>query len=102
MTKEEKTKERLRLSQEGLRKVLKRRSDDLYAKIKEIGVECLKDLSDREREVIELRSGMRGKYYTLEEVGKIQGGVTRQAISLVERRAIKKIDNWVNAKSLIW
>ncbi len=48
-------------------------------------------LTDREREVIELRFGLLdGKVYTLEEVGK-RFNVTRERIRQIESRALRKL-----------
>lgn len=60
--------------------------------------EMLKDLSDRERSVLELRFGLRdGKQRTLEEVGKYFD-VTRERIRQIEGKALNKLKK--NAKSL--
>jgi RNA polymerase primary sigma factor len=48
-------------------------------------------LSDREREVLEMRYGLKdGRPYTLEEVGK-QFGVTRERIRQIETKALRKL-----------
>ncbi|NPA26187.1 MAG: sigma-70 family RNA polymerase sigma factor [Chloroflexi bacterium] len=48
-------------------------------------------LSEREREVIELRFGLRdGRVYTLEEVGR-KFNVTRERIRQIETRALRKL-----------
>lgn len=60
--------------------------------------EMLKDLSDRERSVLELRFGLRdGKQRTLEEVGKYFD-VTRERIRQIEGKALNKLKK--NAKNL--
>jgi RNA polymerase primary sigma factor len=54
-------------------------------------MEILDALSDREREVIELRFGLRDdRSYTLEEIGK-RFGVSRERIRQIERDAFKKL-----------
>jgi len=53
--------------------------------------DVLKVLTDREREVLELRFGLKdGKSYTLEEVGQIFG-VTRERIRQIEAKALRKL-----------
>ena len=53
--------------------------------------ELLNLLTDRERQVLELRFGLRdGKTRTLEEVGK-HFGVTRERIRQIESKALKKL-----------
>jgi len=48
-------------------------------------------LSDREREVLEMRYGLRdGRAHTLEEVGR-EFGVTRERIRQIETRALRKL-----------
>lgn len=49
-------------------------------------------LSDREREVLELRFGLNGREFTLEEVGK-HFGVTRERIRQIEAKALAKLRN---------
>ena len=54
-------------------------------------VAILKDLSPREREVIELRHGMHdGIQYTLEQIGK-KMNVTRERVRQIESRALEKL-----------
>ena len=60
----------------------------------------LKDLKDREREVIILRFGLRdGHPRTLEEVGKIFN-VTRERIRQLEAKALRKLRNPVRSKKI--
>ena len=58
----------------------------------------LADLKDREREVIELRFGLKdGHPRTLEEVGK-EFNVTRERIRQIEAKALRKLRNPVRSK----
>jgi RNA polymerase primary sigma factor len=57
-------------------------------------------LSDREREVLEMRFGLTdGKDHTLEEVGK-SFGVTRERIRQIEAKALRKLRHPSRSKSL--
>lgn len=57
-------------------------------------------LSDREREVIEMRFGLNdGKDHTLEEVGK-SFGVTRERIRQIEAKALRKLRHPSRSKAL--
>ena len=60
----------------------------------------LKDLKDRERQVIELRFGLKdGHPRTLEEVGK-EFNVTRERIRQIEAKALRKLRNPVRSKRI--
>lgn len=57
-------------------------------------------LTDREREVLEMRFGLNdGKDHTLEEVGK-RFGVTRERIRQIEAKALRKLRHPSRSKSL--
>ncbi|MDX1664704.1 MAG: RNA polymerase sigma factor RpoD [Candidatus Promineifilaceae bacterium] len=57
-------------------------------------------LTDREREVLEMRFGLSdGKDHTLEEVGK-KFGVTRERIRQIEAKALRKLRHPSRSKSL--
>lgn len=57
-------------------------------------------LTDREREVLEMRFGLNdGKDHTLEEVGQ-QFGVTRERIRQIEAKALRKLRHPSRSKSL--
>lgn len=57
-------------------------------------------LSDREREVLEMRFGLNdGKDHTLEEVGK-SFGVTRERIRQIEAKALRKLRHPSRSKTL--
>ena len=60
----------------------------------------LDHLSDREREVLEMRFGLNdGKDHTLEEVGK-NFGVTRERIRQIEAKALRKLRHPSRSRSL--
>ena len=60
----------------------------------------LGDLKERERQVIELRFGLRdGHPRTLEEVGK-EFNVTRERIRQIEAKALRKLRNPVRSKRI--
>ena len=60
----------------------------------------LKDLKERERQVIELRFGLKdGHPRTLEEVGK-EFNVTRERIRQIEAKALRKLRNPVRSKRI--
>ena len=60
----------------------------------------LKDLKERERQVIELRFGLKdGHPRTLEEVGK-SFNVTRERIRQIEAKALRKLRNPVRSKRI--
>lgn len=59
--------------------------------LKEAVAEVLESLSPREKRILELRFGFKGKgKKTLEEISK-EFGVTREAIRMAEKRALNKI-----------
>jgi RNA polymerase primary sigma factor len=59
--------------------------------LKEQLLSILNQLSEREREVLEMRFGLKdGKYHTLEEVGKAFG-LTRERIRQIEGAALRKL-----------
>ena len=60
----------------------------------------LKDLKERERQVIELRFGLKdGHPRTLEEIGK-EFNVTRERIRQIEAKALRKLRNPVRSKRI--
>ena len=62
--------------------------------------DVLGHLTDREREVLEMRFGLDdGKDHTLEEVGK-KFGVTRERIRQIEAKALRKLRHPSRSKSL--
>ena len=62
--------------------------------------DVLAHLTDREREVLEMRFGLDdGKDHTLEEVGK-RFGVTRERIRQIEAKALRKLRHPSRSKSL--
>ena len=66
--------------------------EDVYSRIlRENIFYVLRDFSEREREIIELRYGLKnGKKYTLEEVVK-KYGVTRERIRQIEAKVLRKM-----------
>jgi RNA polymerase primary sigma factor len=61
---------------------------------------ALEFLGDRERQVLEMRFGLKdGKDHTLEEVGK-QFGVTRERIRQIEAKALRKLRHPSRSKIL--
>jgi RNA polymerase primary sigma factor len=57
-------------------------------------------LSDREREVLEMRFGLRdGQDHTLEEVGR-HFGVTRERIRQIEAKALRKLRHPTRSRQL--
>jgi len=62
--------------------------------------EILDQLKDREREVLEMRYGLRnGRYYTLEEVGE-EFKVTRERVRQIEARALRKLRHPLRSRKL--
>jgi len=62
--------------------------------------EIFKDLSEREREILEMRFGLKdGSTYTLEEVGK-KFNVTRERIRQIEAKSLEKIRKHESLKKL--
>jgi RNA polymerase primary sigma factor len=60
----------------------------------------LEHLSDRERQVLEMRFGLKdGKDHTLEEVGK-EFGVTRERIRQIEAKALRKLRHPTRSREL--
>jgi RNA polymerase primary sigma factor len=68
--------------------------------LKEHMREILGSLNDREREVLEMRYGLKdGRYYTLEEVGKAFE-VTRERVRQIEARALRKLRHPLRSRKL--
>lgn len=69
--------------------------ESVYSFIKSKIEKDLSNLTEREREVLKMRSGLfyDNKPYTLEEVGQVFG-VTRERIRQIEAKAIRRIYHW--------
>jgi RNA polymerase primary sigma factor len=68
--------------------------------LKEHMREILGSLNDREREVLEMRYGLKdGRYYTLEEVGQAFN-VTRERVRQIEARALRKLRHPLRSRKL--
>jgi RNA polymerase primary sigma factor len=68
--------------------------------LKEQVRDLLSGLSDREREVLEMRFGLKdGQDHTLEEVGK-HFGVTRERIRQIEAKALRKLRHPTRSRQL--
>ena len=68
--------------------------------LKENMKEILDSLKEREREVLEMRYGLRdGRYYTLEEVGQAFN-VTRERVRQIEARALRKLRHPLRSRKL--
>jgi len=62
--------------------------------------DILDELGEREREVLEMRYGLRdGNYYTLEEVGQAFS-VTRERVRQIEARALRKLRHPLRSRKL--
>jgi RNA polymerase primary sigma factor len=68
--------------------------------LKEHMREILDSLNEREREVLEMRYGLKdGRYYTLEEVGQAFN-VTRERVRQIEARALRKLRHPLRSRKL--
>ena len=68
--------------------------------LKEQMSDILRSLSAREREVLEMRFGLKdGRGRTLEEVGQ-EFGVTRERIRQIEAKALRKLRHPIRSKKL--
>jgi RNA polymerase primary sigma factor len=68
--------------------------------LKEHMREILDQLNRREREVLEMRYGLKdGRYYTLEEVGRAFN-VTRERVRQIEARALRKLRHPMRSRKL--
>lgn len=71
-----------------------------HSLLKDKIVDILKDLSERERKILEMRFGLTdGITHTLEEVGKVFN-VTRERIRQIEAKALDKMREHQQAKAL--
>ncbi len=71
-----------------------------HSLLKDRIIEILRDLSDRERKILEMRFGLTdGITHTLEEVGKVFN-VTRERIRQIEAKALDKMREHQRAKAL--
>jgi RNA polymerase primary sigma factor len=71
-----------------------------HSLLREKIMEILNDLTPREREIIEMRFGLRdGVTHTLEEVGQ-KFGVTRERIRQIEAKALEKMRDHEKSKAL--
>ncbi len=72
-----------------------------YELLKEQLESVLDTLTDREENVLRLRFGLDdGRTRTLEEVGKVFGGVTRERIRQIEAKALRKLRHPSRSKQL--
>jgi len=68
--------------------------------LKEHMHDILGELGEREREVLEMRYGLKdGRYYTLEEVGQAFS-VTRERVRQIEARALRKLRHPLRSRKL--
>jgi RNA polymerase primary sigma factor len=68
--------------------------------LKEQMSDILASLSERERQVLEMRFGLKdGQGRTLEEVGQ-EFGVTRERIRQIEAKALRKLRHPIRSKKL--
>lgn len=57
-------------------------------------------LTDREREILEMRFGLNGKdVLTLNEIGDMYG-ITRERVRQIEKKALKKLTSWKTKRAL--
>jgi len=68
--------------------------------LKEHMQDILDELGEREREVLQMRYGLKdGRYYTLEEVGQAFS-VTRERVRQIEARALRKLRHPLRSRKL--